>query len=70
MRIYRAFYTMLHDFMTVFVDISLCISTLYNPTIFGFLSFFVLFIVQFKPAILQRGAILITIVFNLSFIFS
>lgn len=69
MRLYRAFYMMLHNFLPVFVNISLCVSTLFNPTIFGFFSFLVLVIVQFKPRVLQRGAVWISVLFNFCFLF-
>lgn len=67
-KIYNAFCAMLHHWLPLIIQISLCISTLYNPSVFGWFSFIVMLLVNYKPSSLQKGAIAITIIFNICFI--
>lgn len=69
MMLYTAFYSMLHYLLKPILELTLCISTLYNPSVFGFLSFVVLTMVIFAPKTLDKGAFAIFIIFNICFIF-
>ena len=66
-RIYNAFCAMLHHWLPIIIQISLCISTLFNPSFFGWFSFVVMVLVNFKQSALQKGANIITLIFNLCF---
>ena len=67
-RIYNALCSTLHHWLPIIIQISLCTSTLFNPSIFGWFSFIVMIIVNFKPKILNSGANIITLIFNICFI--
>ena len=67
-RIYNAICSTLHHWLPIIIQISLCTSTLFNPSIFGWFSFIVMIIVNFKPKVLNSGANLITLIFNICFI--
>lgn len=67
-RIYNAICAMLHYFLPVFVEISLCISCLSNPSIFGYLSYIVMVLVVFKPTLLRKTALIFLILFNICFL--
>lgn len=68
MRVFNGFCAMLHNWLPIIVQISLCISSLYNPSIFGWISFIVLMIVVFKESALAKGALIVTILFNICFV--
>ncbi|OHT13687.1 hypothetical protein TRFO_16122 [Tritrichomonas foetus] len=67
-RIYNAFCALLHNLLPVIVQLSLCISCLSNPSIFGYISYVVLLLVVFMPKLLQQTARIFTILFNICFI--
>ena len=67
-RIYNAICSTLHHWLPIIIQISLCTSTLFNPSIFGWFSFIVMIIVNFKPKVLNSGANIITLIFNICFI--
>lgn len=68
MRLYNAFCALLHNWLPVIVQVSLCISCLFNPSLFGWISFTVLLIVCCKEMLLVRIALLVTVLFNICFI--
>jgi hypothetical protein len=70
-RIYYAFCALFHHCLPLLIQISLCTSTLFNPSIFGWFSFCVMVIVNYKPDLLdgpRQRAGLITFLFNICFI--
>ncbi|OHT17507.1 hypothetical protein TRFO_02545 [Tritrichomonas foetus] len=66
-RIYNAFCAMLHHWLPIIIQISLCISTLFNPSFFGWFSFVIMVLVNYKESAMQKGANLITLIFNICF---
>ena len=67
-RLYNALCALLHNWLPVIVQISLCVSALFNPSLFGWISFIVLIVVCFKELWLVKIALLVTILFNICFI--
>ena len=67
-RIYNAIAAMLHHWLSFFIQVSLCVSAVFNPSIFGWLSYVVMIIVVFKPSILNTSSGLVTLLFNICFI--
>ena len=65
--VYVVLYMLLHYLLLALVEISLCISTLYNHSIYVWMSFIVLILVVFKKSMLQTCAFYIQILFNASF---
>lgn len=67
-RIYNAICAMLHHWLPIIIQISLCASTLLNPSLFGWFSFVVMVLVNYNEKAMQNGDTLITIIFNICFI--
>jgi hypothetical protein len=68
MRLYASFYFFLHYMLPIFLQIFLCVSTLFNSTIFGWVSFVLNILVQFKPESLTHHEVAITAIFDICFI--
>ncbi|OHT00564.1 hypothetical protein TRFO_07893 [Tritrichomonas foetus] len=66
-RIYNAICACLHHWLAIIIQISLCVSTLLNPTLFGWFFFFVMVLVNYNTKALQSKANLITLIFNICF---
>ena len=66
-RIYNAFCAMLHHWLAIIIQISLCISTLFNPSFFGWFFFIVMVLVNYNEKALQNQANVITLIFNICF---
>jgi hypothetical protein len=66
-RIYNAICALLHHCMPLLIQISLCTSTLFNPSIFGWFSYVIMIIVNYVPSVLDNWANLITSLFNICF---
>ena len=67
-KIYRAVVAFLHYFLPVIVLGSLCISTCYNRSIFGWFTFIIMVFLTYKREILYKRSGLITLLFNLLFV--
>ena len=67
-RIYNAICAMLHHWLDIIIQISLCTSTLFNPSLFGWFSFVVMVLVNYNEKAMQNGANAITIIFNICLI--
>jgi hypothetical protein len=67
-RIYNAICALLHHCMPLLIQISLCTSTLFNPSIFGWFSYVIMIIVNYVPSVLDNWADLITFLFNICFL--
>ena len=68
-RLYNAICACLHHWLPIIIQISLCISTLFNPSFFGIFSYVVMILVNYKPKVMnKRGAMAICIIFNICFI--
>lgn len=66
-RIFFAICSCFHNWLPVIVEICLLISAMYNPSLFGWISFIVLCIVAFNDKLLAYGAKYCTLIFNLTF---
>lgn len=67
-KLYRAIVSLLHYFLPVFVLGSLCYSTMYNQTVFGWFTFTMTVLLTYNPHILNNRSQLITFIFNLLFV--
>jgi hypothetical protein len=67
-QIYNALAALLHHLLPILIQISLCTSTLFNPSIFGWFSYVVMVIVNYQPHILHSSSGVITFIFNICFI--
>ncbi|OHT03298.1 hypothetical protein TRFO_29340 [Tritrichomonas foetus] len=67
-KLYRALVALLHYFSPVIVLASLCVSTMYNQSMFGWFTFIITVLLTYKTKILEKKKQLITGLFNFLFV--